>query len=74
MKRPSGFYRVKEISEWGGAWTIARYDERRDVWASMGEGGDCNDEDWDEIESSSIEMPVSSQEPEPCVDLSPSSN
>lgn len=54
MKRPSGFYRVKE----DGKWTIAQYRADWDRWSSMGEGGDCNDEDWQEIEPEPIPMPV----------------
>lgn len=54
LKRPSGFYRVKEDNKW----TIAQYDSCVDVWASVGEGGDCSDEDWDEIEQGPIEMPL----------------
>lgn len=47
-KRPSGFYRVKEE----GKWTVAKFDARFDRWESMGEGGYCEDDSWEEIDSS----------------------
>jgi len=65
MQRPSGFYRVKE----DGKWTIARYHASSGYWASMGEGGDCDDDSWEEIDSERISMPGDEQ---PEVDLTPS--
>lgn len=54
MQRPSGFYRVKEV----GKWTIAEYHAPSGYWASMGEGGNCCDESWTEIDPEQIPMPV----------------
>lgn len=54
MQRPSGFYRVKE----DGKWTIAQYHAPSGIWASMGEGGNCYDDSWQEIELEPIPMPV----------------
>lgn len=65
MQRPSGFYRVKE----DGKWTIAQYHAPSGYWASMGEGGDCDDDSWEEIDSERISMPGDEQ---PDVDLNSS--
>lgn len=54
MARRTGFYRVKE----DGEWTIAHYDSGRDRWASMGEGGVCDDGSWEEIDPERIPMPA----------------
>ena len=53
-QRPSGFYRVKE----DGKWTIAKFDARWTRWDSMGEGGYCGDDSWEEIEPEPIPMPI----------------
>lgn len=54
VPRCTGFYRVKD----DGKWSIAKYDASRNCWASMGEGGDCDDGDWQEIDPERIPMPV----------------
>lgn len=64
-KRRSGYYRVKE----DGSWTVAKYHARFDQWESMGEGGYCEDDSWEEIDSKRIEMPGDDA---PLVDPEPS--
>lgn len=52
VPRTSGFYRVKE----DGKWTIAKYEARWARWHSIGEGGCCEDDSWQEIEPEPIQM------------------
>lgn len=54
MQRPSGFYRVKD----DGQWSIAQYDDHSGIWASLGEGGNCYDDSWEEIDPEPIPMPA----------------